>query len=111
VALVDSGSVFTVTLSNSVGSVTSNPATLTVGARSPKPGDLRFKLVDYTQSLIGTASSNIIGTSAFFADNSLGSPLEVGSAPTDGPELATRVHLIHHDLLDYPDQITAGSVR
>jgi hypothetical protein len=37
VALVDSGSVFTVALSNSVGSVTSNPATLTVGARSPKP--------------------------------------------------------------------------
>jgi hypothetical protein len=83
-ALADSGSVFTVTLSNSVGSVTSNKATLTVGARSPKPGDLRFKLVDYTQSLIGTASSNIIGTSAFFADNSLGSPLEVGSAGACG---------------------------
>lgn len=73
------------TLSNSVGSITSNQATLTVGARSPKPGDLRFKLVDYTPSLIGTQVSKILGNSAFSEANSLGSPLQVGSAGVCGP--------------------------
>jgi len=44
----DNGSVFTVTVTNAVGSVTSGGATLTVSAvpRAPKKGDLRFKDVD-----------------------------------------------------------------
>ena len=45
VAASDSGSKLTVTVSNSVNSVTSNAATLTVGPRSPKTGDLRFQEV------------------------------------------------------------------
>lgn len=46
VASADSGKTFAVTVSNSVDSVSSWEAVLTVGARSPKPGDLRFQQVD-----------------------------------------------------------------
>lgn len=42
----DSGSAFTVVVANAGGSVTSKSATLTVGPRSPKQGDLRFNQVD-----------------------------------------------------------------
>jgi hypothetical protein len=46
VTLSDSGESFAVTVSNSVDSFTSAPASLTVGARAPQAGDLRFQLVD-----------------------------------------------------------------
>lgn len=49
----DSGSVFTVKISNSAGTVTSNPATLTVTARAPIPGDLRFRQVDAASTVNG----------------------------------------------------------
>lgn len=45
IELGDTGTQYTVTVSNSVNSVTSAVATVTVGPRSPKPGDLRFKLI------------------------------------------------------------------
>jgi hypothetical protein len=52
-AFGDSGATFTVTISNALGSVTSNPATLTVTARAPKAGDLRFEQVDAATTVNG----------------------------------------------------------
>jgi hypothetical protein len=53
VAAADTGTVYTVTISNSAGSVTSQPATLTAGARAPKNGDLRFQQVDSENTVNG----------------------------------------------------------
>jgi hypothetical protein len=63
----DSGASFTVTASNSAGIATSGAANLTVTARAPKTGDLRFQLVDAVQTVngygIGTSfqSSALVG--------------------------------------------------
>jgi len=88
VSYADNAAAFTVTVSNSAGVISSSPATLTVGARSPKPGDLRFKLVDYAPSLTSVLTSNIVGNSSYSATNVLGTPLEVGSAGDCGPGIA-----------------------
>ncbi len=61
-AFSDSGSVFTVVVSNSFGSVTSNPASLTVTARAPKPGDLRFRQVDAASTVNGYTTEAARGT-------------------------------------------------
>lgn len=58
----DAGSVFTVTVSNAFGSATSNPASLTVTSRAPKPGDLRFQQVDAASTVNGYT---ILGGSGF----------------------------------------------
>lgn len=87
VAVVDSGSSFAVTVSNSVNSVTSNTATLTVGPRSPKAGDLRFQEVgsssEAEQSLEGTTSgiisSNDMNRAPQGCSNCVGSPLTIGN--------------------------------
>lgn len=89
VAASDGGSQFTVTVSNQSGSVTSNAATLTVGPRSPKPGDLRFKQVGApTEANQGTANSSsmvmILEESGFRSQdlwnkNAVGYPLSIGS--------------------------------
>jgi hypothetical protein len=81
-AFADTGSPFTVVVSNSAGTVTSSPASLTVTARAPKPGDLRFQQVDAPSTLNGYAvatgtppvgfSSNSYG--GYFA-GSFGTPL------------------------------------
>jgi hypothetical protein len=52
-AFADTAATFTVAVSNSAGSVTSNPATLTVTARAPAAGDLRFQQVDAPSTLNG----------------------------------------------------------
>jgi hypothetical protein len=52
-AFDDSGATFTVTISNSLGSVTSNAATLTVTGQAPKAGDLRFEQVDAATTVNG----------------------------------------------------------
>ena len=71
----DSKSIFTVAVSNSTGSVISNPAILTVGPRSPKPGDLRFQQVD--------AASTVNGFSATgFCDDVLAGYCTVGDGMT-----------------------------
>lgn len=49
----DTGTTFTVTLTNVSGSITTQPATLTVTARAPKPGDLRFQQVDAASTING----------------------------------------------------------
>ena len=59
----DSGAIFTVAITNSSGSITSNPASLTVTARAPKPGDLRFQQVDAASTINGyTVASAAYGT-------------------------------------------------
>jgi hypothetical protein len=81
--LDDTGASFTVTVSNSAGTTTSDAATLTVTARAPKTGDLRFQLVDAAQTVngygIGTAfqSSALIGGEQTF-NGSIGTPLHAG---------------------------------
>src|SRR6185437_8871413 len=57
-AFADSGEAFTVLVSNSAGSVTSVPARLTVTARAPKAGDLRFQQVDSASTVSGYTRSN-----------------------------------------------------
>src|SRR5580704_14587504 len=45
-AFTDTGASFTVSVSNSAGAISSNAASLTVTARAPAAGDLRFQQVD-----------------------------------------------------------------
>lgn len=56
----DSGEKFTVTVSNPLSSVTSSPATLTVTARAPKTGDLRFQQVDAPSTINGYSGAGSI---------------------------------------------------
>lgn len=53
VATSDSATKFSVQVSNDAGAVTSQAATLTVTARAPKPGDLRFQQVDAASTVNG----------------------------------------------------------
>ena len=85
----DNGSTFTVTVTNAAGSITSSPATLSVGARSPKPGDLRFQQVDAPSLANGYAPgdehTNILPGLAINFGNNIGSPFTIGgncAAPT-----------------------------
>jgi len=52
-AFSDTGEAFTVAVSNSSGSVVSDAALLTVTARAPKAGDLRFQQVDADSTVNG----------------------------------------------------------
>ena len=52
-AFSDTGAQFSVTVTNATGSATSQPATLTITARAPIPGDLRFQQVDSDSSRNG----------------------------------------------------------
>jgi hypothetical protein len=76
----DTGASFTVTATNSAGTATSDAATLTVTARAPKPGDLRFQLVDsdltvngYGNAGAGLSTNLLRGEQTF--TGSLGTPL------------------------------------
>ncbi len=81
VAASDNGAKFTVSVSNSVNSVTSDVAILTVGPRSPKAGDLRFQEVgspaEAEQSLEGS-TSGFYNYQAQWFENSVGSPPTIG---------------------------------
>lgn len=79
---------FQVTVSNASSSVVSNAATLTVGPRSPKAGDLRYLLfsqvdlpglldVGNTGGVEGASLGSIVSESA---QNAVGSPLGLGSS-------------------------------
>ena len=91
VALGENGSTtigsFQVTASNSVNSVTSSVAKLSAGARSPKPGDLRYLLFEQV-SLPGLMESgganNLWYMSSFSYSAAVGTPLWLGSSVTDG---------------------------
>jgi len=82
----DTGSSFTVAVSNSAGMITSNAATLTVTARAPMVGDLRFQQVDAPSTVNGWGNSGValstflLGRSAQDFAPSIGTPFYVGSA-------------------------------
>lgn len=80
-AFGDTGAQFTVTITNAGGAVTSNAASLTVTARAPKAGDLRFQQVDAVSTLNGyTSGSSVPDTTsalAVYYANSIGTPLFV----------------------------------
>jgi hypothetical protein len=85
-AFADSGASFTVTVSNSAGTVTSSAASLTVTARAPMPGDLRFLQVDAASTVNGwdnvgvPISSDISGRMGQTFYPSIGTPFYVGSS-------------------------------
>jgi hypothetical protein len=94
-AFADTGSSFTVTVSNSVSSIESTAATLTVTARAPRAGDLRFRLVAdpttvYGYGNAGTGlSTNLIGQLGLSYISALGTPFQVGTGGDCGtPPLA-----------------------
>ena len=78
----DSGEKFSVTVSNTAGSVDSNQAALTVGPRSPKAGDLRFNQVDapstaYGPNIGGYATNLLAGEQSVYT-NMIGAPFKLG---------------------------------
>jgi hypothetical protein len=85
-AFADTGTSFTVTVSNSVGVITSNAASLTVTARAPMAGDLRFQQVDSPTTVNGWGTAGVgistflLGRSAQDFFPSIGTPFYVGSA-------------------------------
>jgi len=94
-AFVDSGSAFSVTISNSLGTVTSAAATLTVTARAPAQGDLRFQQVDSPSTVngltgggegtfLGGALSGDSGLKEISFDDSIGTPLSAGASCASG---------------------------
>lgn len=78
----ENGAAFSVTVSNSEGNVVSSGVTLTVGPRSPLPGDLRFQQVD-APSVSETASGGIFtdvsNLETISYPDSFGTPLSLGS--------------------------------
>ncbi len=83
VALSDSGETFQVTVSNATSSATSQTAVLTAGPRAPALGDLRYLLFEQVTAAgffqDGGEHTDILGSSGFWADNALGTPLDIGS--------------------------------
>ena len=94
-AFADTGATFTVNVSNSGGRVTSNAAALTVTARAPLPGDLRFRQVDAASTVngwgnVGTPlSTDISGRMGQTFYPSIGTPFYVGSYGNCGPTPTT----------------------
>ncbi len=88
-AFTDTGFTFSVTISNSLGSVTSTPATLTVTARAPKAGDLRFQQVDGASTVNGYGptglASNIPSRGRADFGLSMGSPLFMSTISCEPP--------------------------
>jgi hypothetical protein len=86
----DTGASFTVTVSNATGSVTSRVASLSVTARAPREGDLRFQQVDAPWTVNGYGkvvgeSSAVPGRGAFAFSASFGTPLFVGAGDCSIP--------------------------
>lgn len=75
----NNGASFTVVVTNSVGSATSNPAILTVGPRVPSPGDWRFQGVDLP--LGGGGPSFLVSFQYYNLPNTIGSTLTFGLVP------------------------------
>ncbi len=80
----DSGASFSVTVSNSAGTADSTAAALTVTARAPMAGDLRFQQVDAPSTVNGWGNTTGVAATlpARFARNysqSIGTPFYVGS--------------------------------
>jgi hypothetical protein len=84
-AFADGGASYTVGVSNSGGTSSSNRASLTVTARAPTAGDLRFQQVDAAWVVNGWGnagvgqSTNLPGRSAAHYSAGIGTPFYVGS--------------------------------
>jgi len=82
VQAADSGEKFSVSVSNAAGSVDSGSAALTVGPRSPKAGDLRFRQVDAPSTKygpnIGGLATNLLPFEQAVYTNWIGSGFELG---------------------------------
>jgi hypothetical protein len=87
----DTGASFTVVVSNTGGSVTSSAASLTVSARAPRSGDLRFQQVDASWIVSGygnsgvALSSGLNGRMAMTFSPSSGTPLYAGPGDCSPP--------------------------
>ncbi len=84
----DAGAIFGVTVTNSIASVKSNGAALSVGARAPQAGDLRFQQVAAPSTNSGLKAGGVhsdvfAGLGQFFG-NHIGTPLTTGVG-TCGP--------------------------
>ncbi len=83
----DSGSTFAVTIANSLGSVTSDTAKLTVTARAPQTGDLRFQQVDAASTLngyTGKETTNLVAPGGLAFGSAAGAPLSLGGSCSGG---------------------------
>jgi hypothetical protein len=81
----DTNATFTVAINNTAGAITSSPASLTLTARAPKPGDLRFQQVDaastvngYNDGPLGISSAIIGRQVGFVFTGSIGTPFYLG---------------------------------
>ncbi len=77
----ESGAIFDVVVTNAEGSVKSTSAVLTLGARSPAAGDLRFQQVDASTTVngyTGYTSINLLGGGGYSVGDAFGIPLSVG---------------------------------
>ncbi|HEY2463126.1 MAG TPA: hypothetical protein VGI32_03640 [Steroidobacteraceae bacterium] len=89
-AFADNGANFTVAVNNSAGSIASNAASLTITARAPSAGDLRFQQVDAPSTVNGWGNAGVglstllSGRSAQDFAPSIGTPFWVGSAGNCG---------------------------
>jgi hypothetical protein len=84
VAFSDTGSTFTVAVSNASGSVMSQPATLTVTARAPKAGDLRFQQVDALSTINGYTFAQVNLPTTLFCPPPGGGGFGVGFGSATG---------------------------
>lgn len=90
-AFLDTGASFTVAVSNPAGTISSNAASLTVTARAPMAGDLRFQQVDAPSTVNGWGNSGVglstflLGRSAQDFFPSIGTPFYVGSGNCSVP--------------------------
>ena len=81
----DTGATFSVSVSNAGGAVTSSDASLTVTARAPAAGDMRFQQVDAADIVDGWGSAGtglataVPGRSAFSYSPAVGTPFYAGS--------------------------------
>lgn len=86
VTLADSGANFAVIVSNSAGTVTTGDAALTVTARAPAAGDLRFQQVDAASTVNGygvgvnLVNGSLPGLGADVYASSIGTALWAGAA-------------------------------
>jgi hypothetical protein len=84
VLAADAGSTFSVALTNAFGSATSRAAVLTITARAPKTGDLRFQQVDAASTVNGYVRDATFAPALGFKGwetfgNATGTPLWLGN--------------------------------
>lgn len=88
----DSGAMFEVTVSNSAGSVTSTAAALTVTARAPRAGDLRFQQVAAASTVngyTGLLSPDLISRTDISFAPAVGTSFYVGAANCGAPDMCS----------------------